>query len=154
MQTQGAQGIPLVLVVGFCLAAWVSGAVFGYGLREFRRFIQLRSPRPASSRRPSMLPLARTEAATPQGRVSDRLAPEPPSWTLNAPPPQRRRKRRYRRGGGYYFSEETRGWGDGRWRRRAAWATAALIVLMLGGSVMFAASTYKPSHPAAPGLRH
>lgn len=154
MQTQAAPGIPLVWTVAFCLVAWFSGATFGYGLKELRRRIQAQRKPASSSRRPSLLALSQADTSSVQRRYGERLAPEPPAWTLHAPTQPRRRKRHYRRGGGYYFSEETRAWGDGRWRRRAAWATAALIVLMLGGSVMFAASTYKPSRPAAPGLRH
>ena len=151
MQTQGAQGIPFALVVGFCLAAWISGAIFGYGLREFRRFIQSRSDRSPAKPRLSLL---QTNAGVPERPPRERAQSDPSAWASGAPSAPRRRSRHYRRGGGYYFSEETRGWGDRRWRRRAAWATAASIVLMLAGSVMFAASTYKPSHSAAPGLRH
>ena len=133
MQAQDAHGISLTLVIAFCVASWTSGAIFGWGLRETRSFI-------AQSRRP----------AQPR-----RLEPLLPPIASPDTPPRRRRSApgRRRRGGGYYFSEEARGWGDGRWRRRAGWTTVGLIVVLLGGSAIVAAANYKPTHLPPAGAR-
>ena len=149
MQVQDAHGVSMFVAVGFCAAAWVSGAIFGWGLREARELIGdvRRTTKP--SRRQPLLPTPPAPPAPPARAPG--LKPEPAS----AEPPRRRRSknRRQRRGGGYYFSEEARGWGDGRWRRRAGWATVGVIVVLLGGSTILAATNYKPAHRGAPTLR-
>ena len=126
MQAHGAHEVSFLFAVAIAAGAWLSGAVFGWGLRETRAWIgEVRAPAISRPR----------ERARPKARAR--------------PDGQRRRS------GGYYFSEEARGWGDSRWRRRLGWVSAVLILVMLGGALVVAVASYKPTRlPSAGAHRH
>ena len=122
--------LSFAFVCWVCAAAWLSGAIFGWGLRETIAF--LRTVRTTRRR------AARVDA--------------PPKAPASAPEPARRRTKKYRRG--YYYSEEARSWGDRSWRGVAGWITVVLIGALLASSAVVAAISYKSHRPAAGARPH
>ena len=110
-------GFSLGLVCGVAIAAWISGALFGWSWRETRTFAA------------GLVTVRRKVRA---GGVGDRKAPRSPTRV---------------RGSGYYVSEETLSWGRRRWRRVLGWVFLTLIVSGLTGAVAVAALAYRATPP-------
>lgn len=109
-----APGVTLGLVCGVAMAAWVSGALFGWSLREVRSLVAGLTPidKPGKRRGGRR---DRADGAAARARRS-----------------------------GYYFSEETRSWGDGLWKRLTGWVLLTAVLAALTGSLLVAVLSYEP----------